>query len=94
MYVYGRTLDYIFVSDEWKVASAIVIPSVSVDPGGGLGGEAPACSDGLAIKEPGEDRVEQGVSLPVTLVVSSPQPSALWPSDHFMVSAIISLEKL
>ena len=95
-------MDYIFKSDEWRVDSAIVVPRVSVDSGG-LDGTAPVSSDGLAIKEPGEDqgserdRLEQGVSLTMALlsttVVSSPQPSALWPSDHFMVSATLSLEK-
>ncbi len=87
-----RTLDYIFISEEWKVESAQVFPRVSNDPCG-LESKAHACID-----DHEHSKAEQGVSLPMVglsaTVVSSPQPSALWPSDHFIVSAILSWDKL
>ena len=75
-----RTLDYIFVTDEWTVQDAEIYPKVIVPKTGG-DDEKPC------VEEDGRNgSVLQGVT------VCTSQPSRLWPSDHFMIVATLTLE--
>ncbi len=80
-----RTLDYIFATeDDWDVHWARVRPLASLNATHSQSnlplaphprtadGEATACDDAFA-----------SVDVPV----SEPQPSPLWPSDHFAIVA-------
>ena len=82
--IYYSTLDYIFLNGGWVVRRAEVLPHVII-PG-------TADEDTLQNNPPsiGEECKEFDLSL-WTQSVSTSQPSATWPSDHFMLLAELEL---
>ncbi len=81
-----RTLDYVFVSDSVVVRDAFTFPRIT----------APSTVRSLSddhgeVKH--EDRREAADEDSwKSLEVSCPQPSRMWPSDHLMVIADVSLD--
>jgi endonuclease/exonuclease/phosphatase family metal-dependent hydrolase len=86
-----RTLDYIFVSSELRVADAFVLPQVETDT---VHAECYAKSivNGISkISIDGHDECSATYEQFRSVIVTSSQPSATWPSDHFIVSATVCL---
>jgi hypothetical protein len=86
-YLFYSTLDYVFVSKEIKVLGAKTIPLLK------------AVIDEEIIQEAGitisnQDNESKDIEANrkfLSLIVDSPQPSDLWPSDHFMVHVNLTL---
>ncbi len=83
-----RTLDYIFVTDDWTVHSAQVWPRVVLDADSASGDEG---TNSEVITSSGGDG--DAFSALDDIVVSTAQPSRLWPSDHFMILTELSLNE-
>jgi hypothetical protein len=73
---FPRTLDYIFVTDDWTVHNARVWPRVAVED-----------FENIVDSQNGE--VFSTLS---DIVVSCAQPSSQWPSDHFMIITELSMD--
>eukprot|EP01031_Cornospumella_fuschlensis_P032546 gene32546-39352_t len=71
------TLDYIFISPEWVVQDARVVPRVDV--GYDAVSSMPPTADYDAVVDLGDE------------VIAQSQPSELWPSDHMLVVASLWL---
>jgi hypothetical protein len=67
------TLDYVFVSSQWTIIEAKVVPRPLVD--------AANAEEGYASS--------RGVGIDAEVYGS--QPSAHWPSDHFMILAKLQI---
>ena len=99
----SSTLDYIFMSKEWVVHSANVIPNiiapVSVDESEDAASVTVLDNDkkieiinsistkNYVTKEQSDDetQLKENDEKSLMLNVSGPQPSEVWPSDHFMI---------
>jgi mRNA deadenylase 3'-5' endonuclease subunit Ccr4/uncharacterized protein with PIN domain len=86
-----RTLDYIFVSSELRVADAFVLPQLETDTAHAEY-EAMSIVNGISeITIDGHHECRATYEHFRSVIVTSSQPSAAWPSDHFIVSAIVCL---
>lgn len=81
------TLDYVFVSKEIKVLGATTIPALKAS----IDEEIFQESGTTVSNQDSESGKRVNNKQLLSLTVDSPQPSELWPSDHFMVLVNLTL---
>ena len=85
-YIYDSTLDYIFISSNIVVKDAFLVPRPV-----GYNQNKTEIGEIVVVVPESQRHLKSEISAELDFEVSTPQPSSLWPSDHFMIITNLEL---
>lgn len=88
-----RTLDYIFISNQWKVLEASVYPKIEGNTKTNTIKYDDNSITTTTIDNSNNDidNSINDINNPLLNYINTSQPSVLWPSDHFIVQTTLLL---